>query len=37
MVANTLGKDLSVIDTASLKVIATIPGESYPNDVLITG
>ena len=37
VVANTLGKDLSVIDTTTLKVIATIPGERYPNDVLITG
>lgn len=37
VVANTLGKDLAVIDTTTLKVIATIPGERFPNDVLITG
>lgn len=37
VVANTLGKDLAVIDTTALNVVATIPGERYPNDVLITG
>ncbi len=37
VVADTLGKNLAVIDVATLKVIATIPGERYPNDVLITG
>ena len=28
---------MTVIETSTLKVIATIPGERYPNDVLITG
>ena len=37
VVADTLGKNLAVIDAQTLKVIATIPGERYPNDVLITG
>ena len=37
VVANTLGKDLSVIDASTLQVIATIPAGKYPNDVLITG
>jgi len=37
VVADTLGKNLAVIETSTLKVIATIPGERYPNDVLITG
>jgi YVTN family beta-propeller protein len=36
VVANTLGQNLSAIDTATLKVIATIPAEKYPNDVLVT-
>jgi YVTN family beta-propeller protein len=34
VVANTLGDTLSVINTDSDTVIATIPGERYPNDVL---
>jgi YVTN family beta-propeller protein len=37
VVATTYGKTLAVIDSATLKVIATIAGERYPNDVLITG
>ena len=37
IVANTLGKDLSVIATASDTVIATIPAERFPNDVVIAG
>lgn len=37
VVADTLGKSLSIIETSALKVIDTIPGERYPNDVLITG
>jgi YVTN family beta-propeller protein len=37
VVADTLGKNLAVIDAQRRKVIATIPGERYPNDVLITG
>jgi YVTN family beta-propeller protein len=35
VVATTTGKTLAVIDTQSDKVVATVPGESYPNDVLI--
>jgi YVTN family beta-propeller protein len=34
VVANTLGDTLSVISTESDTVIATVPGERYPNDVL---
>ncbi|HEX5159113.1 MAG TPA: YncE family protein [Ktedonobacterales bacterium] len=37
VVADTLGKNLAIIEAQTLKVIATIPGERYPNDVLITG
>jgi YVTN family beta-propeller protein len=37
VIADTLGKSLSIIETSTSKVIATIPGERYPNDVLITG
>ena|SRR5579859_7135169 len=36
IVANILSGDLSVIDAASDTVVATIKGEKYPNDVLIT-
>jgi YVTN family beta-propeller protein len=36
VVANTIGQSLSVLDAASDRVIATIPAEKYPNDVLIT-
>jgi YVTN family beta-propeller protein len=36
VVANTYGNTLSAIDAATNTVIATIPGERYPNDVLIT-
>ncbi len=36
VVADTLGKNLAAIDASALKVIATIPGERFPNDVLIT-
>ncbi len=36
VVANTYGNTLSAIDAATNTVIATIPGEKYPNDVLIT-
>lgn len=35
IVANTIGKNLSVIDAATLTVVATIPAERYPNDVLV--
>ena len=35
VVANTTGKTLSVIETSSNTVVATIQGEQYPNDVLI--
>jgi YVTN family beta-propeller protein len=35
VVANTIGQSLSVLDAASDRVIATIPAEKYPNDVLI--
>jgi YVTN family beta-propeller protein len=34
VVANTLGDTLSVIATASETVVATIPGDRYPNDVI---
>jgi YVTN family beta-propeller protein len=34
IVANTYGKSLSVIATASDQVVATISAERYPNDVL---
>ena len=34
VVANTLGDTLSVIETTSEQVVATIPGERFPNDVL---
>jgi YVTN family beta-propeller protein len=37
VVAETLGDTLSVIDTATNKVVATIKGEKYPIDVVITG
>jgi YVTN family beta-propeller protein len=37
VVANTLGDTLSVIDTATNHVVATIRGEKYPIDVVITG
>ena len=36
VVANTLGDSLSVIDTATNQVVATIAGEKYPIDVVIT-
>lgn len=36
VVANILSATLSVIDAASNTVVATIKGEKYPNDVLIT-
>lgn len=36
VVANTISRTLSVVDTASLHVSATISGETFPNDVLIT-
>ena len=35
VVANTTGKTLSVIETSSNTVVATIQGEQYPNDALI--
>jgi YVTN family beta-propeller protein len=35
-VANTLGDTLSVIDTSTNTDIGSIPGEKYPNDVVIT-
>lgn len=35
VVANTYGQNLAVIDTAAARVVATIPAEKYPNDVLI--
>jgi YVTN family beta-propeller protein len=35
VVANTTGKTLSVIETSSNTVVATVQGEQYPNDVLI--
>lgn len=35
IVADTIGQNLAVIDTASDTVIATIPAEKYPNDVLV--
>jgi YVTN family beta-propeller protein len=35
VVANTTGKTLSVIETSSNTVVATIQGEQYPNDTLI--
>jgi YVTN family beta-propeller protein len=35
VVANTTGRTLSVIATATNSVIATVQGEQYPNDVLI--
>lgn len=34
VVANTLGDTISVIATASETVVATIPGDRYPNDVI---
>jgi YVTN family beta-propeller protein len=34
VVANTYGQNLAVIDAAA-KLVATIPAEKYPNDVLI--
>lgn len=34
VVANTLGDTVSVIETMREQVVATIPGEKYPNDVL---
>lgn len=37
VVANTLGDTLSVIDTSTNHVVATIRGEKYPIDVVITG
>jgi YVTN family beta-propeller protein len=37
VVATTTGKTLVVIDTRSNAVVATIPAEQYPNDVLIAG
>jgi YVTN family beta-propeller protein len=36
VVANTYGNTISVIDAGNNTVIATLPGERYPNDVLIT-
>ena len=35
IVANTYGQNLAVIDTAAATLVATIPAEKYPNDVLI--
>ena len=35
VVANTISRNISVVDTQSEHVIATIPGEKFPNDVLI--
>jgi YVTN family beta-propeller protein len=35
VVANTTGKTLSVIETSSNTVVATVQGEQYPNDTLI--
>jgi YVTN family beta-propeller protein len=35
VVANTTGKTLSVIETATNAVVATVPGEQNPNDALI--
>ncbi len=35
VVANTISRNISVIDTQSERVIATIPGEKFPNDVII--
>lgn len=37
VVANTLGDSLSVIDAGTNQVVATIAGEKYPIDVVITG
>jgi len=37
VVANTLGDSLSVIDTTTNRVVATIKGEKYPIDVVIAG
>jgi YVTN family beta-propeller protein len=37
VVATTSGKTLMVVDTQTDTVVATAPGESYPNDVLIAG
>lgn len=37
VVANTISRNISVIDTQSERVIATIPGEKFPNDVIIPG
>jgi YVTN family beta-propeller protein len=37
IVANTISKNISIIATASNTVLATIPGEKDPNDVLIAG
>jgi len=36
VVANILSATLSVVDAASNTVVATIKGEKYPNDVLLT-
>jgi YVTN family beta-propeller protein len=36
LVANTLGDTLSVIDTSTNIDIGSIPGEKFPNDVVIT-
>jgi YVTN family beta-propeller protein len=35
VMANTTGKTLSVIETATNTIVATVQGEQYPNDVLI--
>jgi YVTN family beta-propeller protein len=35
VVANTTGKTLSVIETSSNTVVATVQAEQYPNDALI--
>lgn len=35
VVANTISRNISIIDTRSDQVIATIPGEKFPNDVII--
>ncbi|MGZ6391583.1 MAG: lactonase family protein [Ktedonobacterales bacterium] len=35
VVANTISRNISVVDTQSEHVIATIPGEKFPNDVII--
>lgn len=36
IVANTISRNISVIDTQSEQVIATISGEKFPNDVIVS-